>query len=51
MESENKPAVFSDDTEKYLEHVPVTPSEKIAHFLHSSACHVSFHFFRYLIFY
>ena len=32
--------VFSSDTEAYLERTPVTLPEKIAHFLHSSTCHV-----------
>lgn len=41
MEEETRPDVFSEDTAKYLNHVPTTISEKIAHFLHSNACHVS----------
>ena len=32
---------FSSETTEYLEHVPTTPGEKIAHFLHSTLCHVS----------
>ena len=32
---------FSTETTEYLEHIPTTPGEKIAHFLHSTLCHVS----------